>query len=79
MSVVSFFELPLTPSSDAPALLTPVAHGEPVRWGDSAVGGFPDLKRLSSAKPDLFAQARSRRVATGVETPKTLRVTLLRR
>ncbi|MEH2078950.1 MAG: hypothetical protein V7K89_02720 [Nostoc sp.] len=33
----------------------PVAWGigEPVRWGDSAVGGFPDLRRLSSAMPDL--------------------------
>ncbi|MBD2594446.1 hypothetical protein H6G74_08905 [Nostoc spongiaeforme FACHB-130] len=24
---------------------------EPLRWGDSAVGGFPDLRRLSSALP----------------------------
>ncbi|WP_171815399.1 hypothetical protein [Nostoc sp. PCC 7524] len=24
---------------------------EPLRWGDSAVGGFPDLRQLSSAMP----------------------------
>ncbi|MBC1214302.1 hypothetical protein GNE08_08700 [Trichormus variabilis ARAD] len=29
----------------------PIVSGEAVRWGDSAVGGFADLKRLSSGSP----------------------------
>ncbi|MBD2446672.1 hypothetical protein H6G76_05725 [Nostoc sp. FACHB-152] len=28
-----------------------IVNSEPVRWGDSAVGGFADLKRLSSGFP----------------------------
>ncbi|MEH2386428.1 MAG: hypothetical protein V7K14_11770 [Nostoc sp.] len=39
---------------------------KPVRWGASAVGGFPDLRRLASGFADLFAQRLPGGEATGV-------------